>query len=254
MTSSMTLMTPTTALPAGPPPRGPSLAGLVRLEARKSLSTRSGVALAATAALLAPAGVTANALSTTADVGRVASLLGGIAMITALVVLAVGGLATAGEWSHRTVQTTYLLVPRRGRVLVAKEAAVALLGAVLAAVSVGLAAAALALFGHGADWTGAGRAVAVAVLAGAVFAAIGAGVGAALANTPATLTGLYLLFLAVLPLLEGVVPQLLRADPVKAVLLLAQGDGVGAAAGTLAGWVLVSTVAGALLSNRRPVQ
>jgi len=252
MTSS-----PTTS-PARPDvvrPTGASLPGLVRVEARKSLSTRSGTALAAVAALLAPGGLAVNALFGTADVGRVATLLGGVGMITGLVVMSLGGLATAGEWSHRTVQTTYLLVPRRGRVLAAKAAAVALLGAALAAVSVGLSAAALGGLGHGADWTGAWTAVAVAVVAGAVFAVIGAGVGAALANTPGTLTGLYLLFLAVLPLLESVRPELARTvDPVQAVLLLAQGEHVGTAAAGLAGWVLVSLVAGAVLSGRRAVQ
>ena len=41
--------------------------------------------------------------------------------------------------------------------------------------------------------------MAVAVAAGAAFAVIGAGVGAALANTPAALTTLYLMVLGVMP-------------------------------------------------------
>ena len=43
-------------------------------------------------------------------------------MLTALVLLSLGVLSTAGEWSHGTVQTTYLLEPRRGRVMAAKAA------------------------------------------------------------------------------------------------------------------------------------
>jgi len=253
MTTALTAPTPPASTAVRP--AGASLPALVRLELRKSLSTRSGVALAGTAALLAPVGFTANALLGSADIGPVAPLFGGAGMLTGLVVMSVGGLATAGEWSHRTVQTTYLLVPRRGRVLAAKESAVALLGAFLAAVSVGLSAAALAGLGHGADWAGAGAAVGVAVLAGAVFAVIGAGVGAALANTAGTLTGLYLLLLALLPLLASVLPRLaVDADPVQAVLLLAEGERVGTAAGALAGWVVVATVAGAVLGRRRAVQ
>lgn len=45
-------------------------------------------------------------------------------------------LSSAGEWTHRTVQTTYLAVPRRDRVTAAKYAASALLGAAIATVVV----------------------------------------------------------------------------------------------------------------------
>ncbi len=61
-----------------------------------------------------------------------ALVLGFTGMLTALVLLALGVLATAGEWTHRSVQTTYLLVPQRGRVVVAKVAAMTMLGAGLA--------------------------------------------------------------------------------------------------------------------------
>ena len=47
-------------------------------------------------------------------------MLGFTGMLTALVLLALGVLSTAGEWTHRSVQTTFLLVPQRGRVIASK--------------------------------------------------------------------------------------------------------------------------------------
>ena len=72
--------------------------------------------------------------------------------------IAVGVLSTAGEWTHGTVQTTFLAVPRRGRVLAAKYAGTALLGAAISAVVVGTTFA-VAAVGTGPDfsWDGAGR-------------------------------------------------------------------------------------------------
>ena len=57
-------------------------------------------------------------------------------MLTGIVLLPLGVLSTAGEWSHRTAQTTLLLVPHRGRVLMAKAIGVAILATALAAVAV----------------------------------------------------------------------------------------------------------------------
>ncbi|MGY1741476.1 MULTISPECIES: hypothetical protein [unclassified Blastococcus] len=247
----------TTTVPAARPavrPGAASPAALVALEVRKSLSTRSGKALAAAAALLAPAAAAIISAASDERLGSVTGPVGVMGMLTALVLMALGVLSTAGEWTHRTVQTTYLLTPRRGRVLAAKAVAVALLGAALAAVSTALTVLGLALLETGADWAGAGRAVAVAVAAGAAFAVTGAGFGAALANTPATLTGLYLVILGALPVVRTFEPEIgSRLDPAEAVLALAQGNATGRSAAILAGWVLVGLVAGAVVTRRRAV-
>ncbi|MGY1747255.1 hypothetical protein [Blastococcus sp. SYSU D00695] len=244
------------AAPARPAVRpGPaSPAALVALEVRKSLSTRSGIALAAASALLAPAAAAIISAASSEELGSVDGPVGTMGMLTALVLLSLGVLSTAGEWTHRTVQTTYLLTPRRGRVLAAKVAAVALLGAALAAVSTALTVLALALIEDGVSWDGAGRAVVVAVAAGATFAVIGAGVGAALANTPAALTGLYLVVLGVLPVVRTFKPAVgSKLDPAESVLALAQGDATGRSVAVLAGWVVVALVAGAVVTRRRAV-
>ncbi|MBN1094381.1 hypothetical protein JKP75_18635 [Blastococcus sp. TML/M2B] len=233
---------------------GPSLPTLVGLEMRKSLSHRSGRAFAASAALLGPVGVALAA--TDAEFGWAAGPIGIVGSMTGLVLLALGVISTAGEWTHRTVQTTFLLVPQRGRVLAAKTAAVAVLGATLAAVSAGSSLAVIAAVGvDDLNWDGTGQALVTAVGAGAAFAVIGAGAGAATANTPAALTSLYLLIMGVLPLVRIWNPDLAQwLDPAEATTVLAQGDAEARSIAVLAGWVVVASVAGWVLTSRRPVQ
>jgi hypothetical protein len=242
--------------PARPTVRAtaPSLPTLVGIEMRKSLSTRSGKALAAAAVVLPPSAMAVASLGGGA-IGAAAGPIAAIGIFAVLLIMAIGVLSTAGEWTHRTVQTTFLLVPQRGRVLVAKAGAVALLGAGLAALSTAAAAGVLALaLGGALTWGGAAMAMLTVVAAGAAFAVIGAGVGAAVANVPAALTSLYLVLLGVMPVVSTVKPVVAaNIDPDGAILSLAQGQDPGRAAGVLVGWVVVTTVAGALLTKRRQV-
>jgi hypothetical protein len=233
---------------------GPSLPTLVGLEARKSLSTRSGLALAGAGILLAPA-ATVLASTTSDPVHSATGPLAIVGLLTAYLLFSLGVLSTAGEWSHGSVQTTYLLVPQRSRVLGAKAVAVALIGAVITALATAASAGLLALLEPSLSWAGAGQAFGVVVAAGAAFAVVGAGIGAALANTPAALTGLYLVVLGVMPVLENVKPAVAqRTDPANAVLDLAQGHAQTQSILVLAGWVVLSVVAGAVMTRRRAVQ
>ena len=77
-------------------------------------------------------------------------------MLTALVLVSLGVLSTAGEWSHGSVQTTFLLEPRRGWVMAAQAAAVALMGAGVAAVAAGISALLLVAMEPSASWDGGG--------------------------------------------------------------------------------------------------
>ncbi len=250
-----TTVAPVVLPAAGPSARrtGPSFPALTRLEIRKSLSTCSGKATAALAVGVGPLGVLLATL--TSGGGVVAAIaLGIMGMLIALVLLALGVLSTAGEWTHKSVQTTYLLVPQRGRVLAAKAAAMALLGLVLAAVGVGLAVGTLAVVTPGVIWFAAGQAATAVIASGAAFAVIGAGIGAATANTTAALTVLYLFVLGVLPLVRVGKPELGDAlDPAHASMALAQGYAETRSVLVLAGWLVVATVAGALLTRRRQV-
>ncbi len=257
MSTTSTLARPTTSRPGPDPatarPTAPTVRGLVGLEARKSLSTRSGRAVAVAAALIAPTAVGIALASGERD-GAVDAPLAVAGMLTALVLLALGVLSTAGEWTHRTVQTTFLTEPRRGRVVAAKLSAMAVLGAALAAVSVGTSAAMMALGGGDLDWTGAGRVVGVIVAGGAAFAVIGAGIGAAVTNAPAALTGTYLVVLGVLPVVSLVRPALSeKLDPTSALVDLAQGAATTTPLLVLAGWLVLSAVAGTVVTVRRAV-
>jgi ABC-2 family transporter len=231
----------------------PSFAALTGLEIRKSLSTRSGKTVAALAALVGPLGVLLATL--TSGGGVVAAVaLGIMGMLIALVLLALGVLSTAGEWTHRSVETTYLLVPQRGRVLAAKATAMALLGLVLASVGVGLAVGALAAFTTGVSWFMAGQAVIAVIASGAAFAVIGAGIGAAAGNSAAALTGTYLTVLGILPVLNSVKPEIAeKLDPASSIVTLAQHGASATPIAVITGWVLLSTIAGIIITRRRSV-
>jgi ABC-2 type transport system permease protein len=232
----------------------PSLPTLVGIEIRKTLSTRSGKAVALVSAAGAPVAVGLMSMGGE-PLDAVVGPVGALGLMAALLLLALGVLSTAGEWSHRTVQTTFLLVPQRGRVLAAKAGAMALLGAFIAAVAAAASTAVLAVAPIGdPTWEGVPWAIGASVAAGAAFALIGAGVGAAAGNTPAALTGLYLTMLGAMPALRMVQPEIAsKVDPVDATLALAYGHGGATPALVLAGWVVLSLAAGAVLTRRRAV-
>jgi ABC-2 type transport system permease protein len=233
---------------------GPSLPSAVGLEMRKSLSTRSGLAVVVAAVLLAPAAIAIAAGTASEHLDSVVGPLVVTGLLTALVLVSLGVLSTAGEWSHGSIQTTYLLEPRRGRVMAAKALAVALMGAVVALVAAGISAILLVAMEPSASWDGAGRAMLMVGVAGATFALIGAGVGAAVGNTPGALTGIYLLDLGVLPVLQTVKPEIAdKIDPGNAILELAQGTHQALSVTILAVWVGAALLAGTVMSRRRQV-
>ena len=251
-------MTTALATPAVPAshlarPTGPSLATLTGLEIRKSLSTRSGKAVAVATMLLVPLGILAVSVSAS-GVAPAAMIVAIGGMLTALLLLALGVLSTAGEWGNRSIQNTFLLVPQRGRVMAAKVGAMAVLGLVFAAVSAALSVAALYVMPDLVSWDYAGRAVVTVIGAGAAFAVIGAGIGAAIGNAPAALTGTYLTVLGVLPGLSGWKPEIGEAiDPAAAIVTISQHGATATPIIAIAGWVVVATVAGTVITKRRSV-
>jgi len=228
------------------------LSRLALLEIRKSLSTRSGVALTAAASLL-PAGMVTLMLALGESPPNAAVMLALLGTLVSMLMLAVGILSTAGEWTHRTVQTTFLLEPRRGRVLAAKYAAAALFGAAIATVVVATTLAVTAI-GTGPDfsWDGIGVAIAATIAGGAVLTVVGAGIGAAVANSPAALTGTYITLLVGMTVLNGLRPAWgRRVDPLVGLYDLIDGTATARPIAVLTGWLVVSTVAATLLTRRR---
>lgn len=163
-------------------------------------------------------------------------------------------LSTAGEWTRGAVQTTFLAVPQRGRVLAAKAFALTVLGAYATATGTVVSAAILALFGVPLPLGATALSIAVTAAGGAVFAVIGVGIGAAVGNTAAALTGTYLTLFLAPPLLHGIWPSVVDAvEPRLAVIGLATGDAGAVRFTALAGWLLAAVVAGALVTRRRDV-
>ena len=248
----MTTAVLTPARTRGPAAGRAPLARLTLLEVRKSLSTRSGIALTAAASVL-PAGMTALMVALDDPPPNAAVLLALLGTLVSMLLLAVGILSTAGEWTHGTVQVTFLTEPRRGRVLTAKYAGAALLGAAIAVVVVGTTLAVAAL-GTGPEfsWAGVGVAATATVVGGAALTVVGAGIGAAVANSPAALTGTYITLLVGMTLLNTLKPTWAQhVDPLTALYDLIDGAGTGRPIGVLAGWLVATTVAGALVTSRR---
>lgn len=118
----------------------PSLPRLVRVELRKTRDTRSGFWLLLTVGLLALA---VDVLLVFA--GKPAELTFQAYLYTAQLPLGIllpvlGILAVTSEWSQRTALTTFTLVPRRSRIVLAKI--LALVGLALVAVIASVATAA----------------------------------------------------------------------------------------------------------------
>jgi ABC-2 type transport system permease protein len=173
-------------------------------------------------------------------------------------------LATAGEMQHRTIFSTFLQVPRRGRVLAAKVAVAAIYGAVLAVigtvVAVLTAAVAMRSYGMPAELTADGWSTAAAsALIGALWAMLASGLGVLVRNSTVALVSILLWkFVAeqLIPLMTGA-EQAHRWMPSGAAdAVLYDGGGSNLleplAGGLLfAGYAAAVILAGSLLFLRR---
>jgi ABC-2 type transport system permease protein len=174
--------------------------GLLRSEWTKVVSVRATyglalgclayVALTIVALVLAAGQPGVPSLSDQSTVRTVYAAAG----TASALVLCIGILGMTTEYRHQTVTPTFLVTPRRSRVLIAKlavHAAVGLLVAVACVVvTVALASATLALRTHAA--VGVGTIVQVqlgALLGYAIYAAVGVCVGALIRNQVAAIVG-----------------------------------------------------------------
>ena len=188
---------------------------LLRAEARKVLTTRSTLVVAAFVILypllsLLPAVLAAQ--EPAVDESTILDVLRGGAGVLTLAALLLGILAVAGEYRHGTIVPTLLSSPRRGRFVAAKLGSQAGLGVVLAlAVSaVGLAAgtAYLATRDVSVDLLSGDVLLTVAAVALVVtlYGVIGAAVGALVKNQTAAVAGALIWVFAV----ENAIPLVLR--------------------------------------------
>lgn len=202
------------------------MTGLLRAEVRKAASTKLWWGLLIPVAVLSVlvnlfGGLFTGALSTV-DQQQVPVLLGSLAYslgLTSVFAAVYGMVATATEFRHRTISTTYLTAAGRGRVLLAKMAVSAAVGALYALVTV-LVGVLGGLAGQGGTaFPPAGSLLAVAAV-GVVVAALWSGLGAALGTVVANLVVVLVCALVYILLGELLVSALLNSSDVPAIARL----------------------------------
>ena len=173
-------------------------------------------------------------------------------------------LASAGEFQHRTIRTTLLAAPHRGRVLAAKSAIAGAYGGLLVLLGTAGAAVAgvVAAAGSGASLTAGGAAwghLVGTVAVGALLAVLATGLGVLTRSTAAAIAAVLLWrFVG-----EGILPAVLHHDGLTrwtpngaagALVGLGAHPLAPAAAGLLlAGYtVTISAIAAALFLRRDP--
>jgi ABC-2 type transport system permease protein len=243
----------------------------VRIEALKLRTTPAGYVVAAVTLALTVLSTTVTILlagragtaaaGTVEDVGKALS----VGATVSMAMLVLGILTSAGEDRHRTHVGTFLGRPRRERVLVAKMVLLGGFGAVLGAVTFGLAlAVAVPLYSHKGVhslpvdvprlWLG-------SVLVSACYGLLGVALGALTRNTVASVIGA-LIWVQVIEvaLLQALVPTFAKWLPTGAgVSLTSVGRDAAdllapwAAALVLVGWAAVIAAGAARVSLRRDV-
>jgi ABC-2 type transport system permease protein len=179
----------------------------LRAELFKQRSTRTAAGLAAAMAALVLAAVLMHALllpveNLRSETDQLQIALGWGERLGALFAALLGAIAFTAEYRYGTIRPTLLVTPRRSRVVVAKLTASVLGGAVLGVLGAAIAASAgsIALSARGLDVALDSSDYLVLMLgsagAGALWAAIGAGLGALVRQQVPVLVGLsaWLLF------------------------------------------------------------
>ena len=179
-----------------------------------------------------------------------------------ILVLMLGVTVTAGEYRHGTITATFLVAPRRERVLLAKLVTALLLGFAfaVAGVVVNVVVAWLALQAKGADvspFDGPVTEILGATLLGcALWSALGAAIGAVTRNQVSAIVAAVAWFLIAEPLFGALLDSYGRYLPGAALGAIFHGDGdLSRAGGVLAslGWIAFIGAVGAVLAVRDDV-
>jgi hypothetical protein len=242
---------------------------LIRAELTKLRTTRLIYGMAVVMAAFALLTVAANILDRQGAPPLSAysfpMLIGGPVTLLSGAALLLGILGMAGEFRHQTVTQTFLVTPKRGRVVAAKLVAYPLAGIALAlsilAFTAALATAWLAAKGITPSLLDArlGRVLLGAVLAAGLCGLVGVGVAALVRNQVAALVGVVVWVLLVEGLLMSLLhaPSLARWLPSAAAAALTNPGGgqLSRLAGTLllAGYALALALAGTRLVVRRDI-
>ena len=141
------------SLPAAGRDHRPGLGRLTLVELRKMTDTRAGFWLLLTVLGLTVFVVVAGLIWGEADDQTLQNLLGGAIQPSSILLPIVGILLASSEWSQRTAQITFTLVPRRSRVLGAKLLAGTVLAFAALLACIVIAVLGTAIGGSGVDGT-----------------------------------------------------------------------------------------------------
>lgn len=236
----------------------------IRAEAIRLRTVRAPWLVLAAAEFVVVAGTSGLASSASSLDGKLPTAAAHVGLAS-ICTLLLGILAVAGEYRHRTITDAFLSVPRRTPLLVAKlivtGAAAALIGLIAALTELGVARLWWQI--KGADFqlsASVWQTLAGGVAWNVAFALIGVALGALVRN----LMGAVALAFAWIAVVETIVGQLLGSEAAR-WLPFAAGQALGkvdiastplpqgAAAGVLAGYVVLASVAAGLVTLGRDV-
>jgi ABC-2 type transport system permease protein len=238
------------------------MTALIRGEIIKATTTRTILAYAAMALVLAVAQVLVTILAASSDLTALADKKAAIAGLPLLLLL-LGIVGAAGEYRHRTVAPAVLVTGRDGGVmLLARAGAYAVMGVAVAALAtvITLAVGLPLLAGESGTSLGAGDVALVAggsLLAAALSASFGVALGALVRNQVVAVTGSLVVIFVVLPLVQALSGTVLDLTPFGAAQGVAGATlatlSWGEAGLVLVGWTLVALIAAIVVERRRDI-
>jgi hypothetical protein len=215
------------------------MSALVGAEFLKFRTTRAwiGFLLAAVAlTAIAAAGTVGSARNDQLGTMALSRDIVSSSVFTAFVAFLIGIMSVTTEWRHGTVTRTFLVTPRRGRVLIAKELWIALLAAALAALAI------ILVFAIAVTWLtvegsslgldgGVAKFVGRIVIASVLWGTLGVGVGAVVQSQTLALVGAVIWIL----LVEALVTALLGLVDLEVVGEYLPGRALSSFDGTVDG-------------------
>jgi ABC-2 type transport system permease protein len=238
------------------------MTALIRGEIIKATTTRTILAYAAMAVVLALGQVLVTILATSSDLTAVADKKEAIAGLPLLLLL-LGIVGAAGEYRHRTVALAVLVTGRDGGfMLLARAGAYAIMSVAVAALAtvVTLAVGVPLLAGESGTALAAADVALVAggsLLAAALSASFGVALGALIRNQVVAVTGILVVIFVVLPLVQALSGTVLDLTPFGAAQGVAGATlatlSWGEAGLVLVGWTLVALIAATVAERRRDI-
>ena len=234
---------------------------LTRVEIRKMVNTRSGLAVLGVVLAITVLAMAWELFHTSTNAQSWAEY-SGFFPIAGMALAMLGLLGMTAEWTQRTALTTFTLSPRRGRVLAAKflasiTLALAALAVVIALTLAGIFVGGL-ITGNGGDYNGLGRGVLGYLIISALQVTMAAGFGALSAQTAVAVAAYFVaptIWAAVSPALLGDNSRWL--DVFSAFERLSSdhpGADLAPSLTAVGFWILLPTVVGVVRSLRREVK